>query len=113
MLKDVLLDVVKHTNGLGFIEAVKIEGTTSETSISAMDVDRTVMLYGQLHNAVSEFEGTFGAANLGFLNYPVWDFLASNYVISHIPHLFFDILKIKDFISKKIYNIFEKICVFW
>ena len=38
MLKDVLLDVVKHTNGLGFIEAVKIEGTTSETSISAMDL---------------------------------------------------------------------------
>ena len=64
MLKDVLLDVVKHTNGLGFIEAVKIEGTASETSISAMDVDRTVMLYGQLHNAVSEFEGTFGACLL-------------------------------------------------
>ena len=76
MLKDVLLDVVKHTNGLGFIEAVKIEGTTSETSISAMDVERTVMLYGQLHNAVSEFEGTFGAANLGFLNWLLnWEYL--------------------------------------
>ena len=76
MLKDVLLDVVKHTNGLGFIEAVKIEGTTSETCISAMDVDRTVMLYGQLHNAVSEFEGTFGAANLGFLNWLLnWEYL--------------------------------------
>jgi hypothetical protein len=76
MLKDVLLDVVKHTNGLGFIEAIKIEGTAEETNISGMDVDRTVMLYGQLHNTVDEFEGTFGAANLGYLNWLLnWDYL--------------------------------------
>ncbi len=76
MLKDVLLDVVKHTNGLGFIEAAKIEGTAEVTNISAMDVDRSVMLYGQLHNTVPEFEGTFGAANLGFLNWLLnWEYL--------------------------------------
>jgi len=76
MLKDVLLDVVKHTNGLGFIEAIKIEGTDETTDISGMDVDRTVMLYGQLHKPVSEFKGMFGGANLGFLNWLLnWEYL--------------------------------------
>ena len=69
MIKDVLLDIVKHTNGLGFIEAVKIEGTEDTTDLSAMDVDRTVMMYGQLNQKVDDFKGICGAANLGFLNW--------------------------------------------
>ncbi len=75
-MKDILLDIVKHTNGLGFIEAVKVEGTKEETNIAAMDTDRTVMLYGKLNNPVSELIGTFGAANLNFLNWLLnWDYL--------------------------------------
>ena len=76
MIKDVLLDVVKHTNGLGFIEAVKIEGTEETTDLSAMDVDRTVMMYGQLNQKVNDFKGICGAANLGFLNWLLtWEYL--------------------------------------
>ena len=30
-MKDIILDVVKHTAGLGFIESVKVTGTTQET----------------------------------------------------------------------------------
>ena len=75
-MRDILLEIVKHTNGLGFIEAAKIEGTDEETKISAMDVDRTVMLYGELNKPEPELNGIFGAANLGFLNWLLtWEYL--------------------------------------
>ena len=46
MLRDVLLDIVKHTHSLGFIQAVKLESTDEGTSVEAMDDDRTVVLKG-------------------------------------------------------------------
>jgi hypothetical protein len=65
--KDVVQDIVKMTAGLGFISAVKVTGTDSETSLDAMDQDRTVILKAKLHNVVPEFAGEFGLGNLGFL----------------------------------------------
>ena len=65
--KDVVQDIVKMTAGLGFISAVKVTGTDSETTLDAMDQDRTVILKAKLHNAVPEFAGEFGLGNLGFL----------------------------------------------
>ena len=67
-MKDILLDLVDHTAGLGFIENVKVTGTTSKTSFEAMDPDRTVILDAKSHNPVPEFIGEFGMGNLGFLN---------------------------------------------
>jgi len=64
---DVVQDIVKHTAGLGFISAVKVTGTDSETNLDAMDADRTVILKAKLKNAVPEFAGEFGLGNLGFL----------------------------------------------
>lgn len=66
--RDVVQDIVKHTAGLGFISAVKVSGTDTETTLDAMDADRTVILKAKLHNAVSDFEGEFGLGNLGFLS---------------------------------------------
>jgi hypothetical protein len=66
--RDVVQDIVKHTAGLGFISAVKVTGTDSETTLDAMDADRTVILKAKLHNVVPEFEGEFGLGNLGFLS---------------------------------------------
>tara|TARA_B000000557_G_C20795623_1_gene453097 strand:- start:651 stop:1415 length:765 start_codon:yes stop_codon:yes gene_type:complete len=68
-MRDVLLDIVKHTHSLGFIQAVKINGNTgNETEIEAMDDDRSVVLKGKLHNAVSDFVGTIGLGKLGVLS---------------------------------------------
>ena len=76
-MRDVLLDIVKHTNGLGIIEAVKIEGTDDGTYVEAMDPDRTVVLNGKLHSRVQEFQGTFGLSRLGvlqgYLNYGAYE----------------------------------------
>ena len=47
MLRDVLLDIVKHTHSLGFIQAVKLESTDEGTSVEAMDDDRSVVLKGK------------------------------------------------------------------
>lgn len=66
--RDVVQDIVKHTAGLGFISSVKVTGTDTETTLDAMDNDRTVILKATLHNAVPEFAGEFGLGNLGFLS---------------------------------------------
>lgn len=65
--RDVVQDIVKHTAGLGFISAVKVTGTDSETTLDAMDADRTVILKAKLKNVEPEFAGEFGLGNLGFL----------------------------------------------
>lgn len=67
-LKNVLLDALKHTSGLGIIENIKVTGTGDETVLAAMDADKTVILRAKMHDAVPEFEGEFGMGNLGLLS---------------------------------------------
>ncbi len=68
-MRDILLDIVKHTHSLGFIQNVKIEGNDgSETNIEAMDDDRSVVLKGKLHNPVTDLKGTIGLGKLGVLS---------------------------------------------
>ena len=65
--RDVVQDIVKHTAGLGFIQAVKVTGDENETLLDAMDTDRTVIMKAKLHNTEADFAGEFGLGNLGFL----------------------------------------------
>ena len=67
-MKDVVLDIVKHTAGLGFIENIKVTGTNDATKLEAMDPDRTVILNAQLHAPEGNMKGEFGMGNLGFLS---------------------------------------------
>lgn len=67
-IKSVLLDILKHSAGLGMIENLKIEGTDEGTTIAAIDPDKTVVLNATLHDVVPEFIGEFGMGNLGLLN---------------------------------------------
>jgi hypothetical protein len=66
-MKDNLLDLIQHTNALGFIDLIKVNGTDKETSINAIADDRTVIVSGKFKNVNSEFEGTFGMPNLAKL----------------------------------------------
>tara|TARA_Y100000588_G_scaffold316366_1_gene344911 strand:+ start:1086 stop:1829 length:744 start_codon:yes stop_codon:yes gene_type:complete len=76
MLRDVLLDIVKHTHSLGFIQAVKIENTDEGTMVEAMDEERTVVLKGKLNNKLNEVPGLVGMGRLGvlsgYLNYEAY-----------------------------------------
>jgi hypothetical protein len=65
---DILRDIVKHTHGLGFLDLVKITGTSNETTIDSMAEDRSVILQGSFHKAQSEMDGTFGMPQLGKLD---------------------------------------------
>lgn len=67
-MKDILQDVVAHTHALGFLTLVKVTSEDGTTSIDSMAEDRSVILTAQTHNAVNEFQGTFGMPNLDKLN---------------------------------------------
>ena len=43
-MKDILLDVVKHTHSIGFIDLVKVLGDDKSTQIDAMAEDRSVVV---------------------------------------------------------------------
>jgi hypothetical protein len=66
-MKDNLLDLIQHTNALGFIDLIKVNGTDKETSINAIADDRTVIVSGKFKNVNDEFKGVFGMPNLAKL----------------------------------------------
>lgn len=83
-MREQLLDIVKHTGGLGFIDIVKLTGKEVDgektISIEAVDNDRTVVVKGNFFNtekntsAIEGLYGEYGMGNLtllnGLLNYP-------------------------------------------
>ena len=66
-MRDHLLDLVSHTFDLGSIDQVKITGTDTETTISGLAEDRSVVVEGTYANPVPEFVGVFGMPNLAKL----------------------------------------------
>lgn len=66
-MKDYLLDLVQHSIDLGCIDLLKIVGTETETQITGIGSDQSVVIDGRFHNPVPEFVGTFGMPNLGKL----------------------------------------------
>lgn len=74
MLAETLTDVLAHTHGLGFIEMIKIDSDSTETKISAMADDKSVVVYGTLKSPLSQLDGTVGLSRMavlnGYLKYP-------------------------------------------
>ena len=66
-MKDYLLDLIQHTNGLGVVELVKVDGTVNETKVSALADDKSVIVFGTFKNPIAGFDGTFGMPNLSKL----------------------------------------------
>ena len=67
-MRDYLKDIVQHTHGLGFIESAKVVNENNETSLEAMDDDRTVIVQAKFKQQVPGLDGTFGLPNLSKLN---------------------------------------------
>jgi hypothetical protein len=65
-MKDILQDLIQYTS-LGNIELIKIVGTDTETNVSAMPDDKSVIINGKFANPCADFIGTFGMPNLGKL----------------------------------------------
>jgi len=66
-MKDYLLDLVQHSIDLGCIDLLKIVGTETETLITGIGSDQSVVIDGRFHNPLPDFIGTFGMPNLGKL----------------------------------------------
>ena len=67
-MKDNLLDLVSHTFALGNVSKLKVQGTATETKISSIAEDKTVIIEGTFKKPIKELEGTFGMPNLSKLN---------------------------------------------
>src|SRR5210317_2178791 len=66
-MKDTLLDIVKHTHALGFLNLVKIVSDTKETTIESMADDRSVIMKGKFRKPIG-IDGTFGMPQLNKLD---------------------------------------------
>jgi hypothetical protein len=68
-MKDILSDIVSHTNKLGFLNIVKVTGTEEKTIIDSMAEDRTVIMYAETANPYPDMIGTYGMPQLEKLRY--------------------------------------------
>ena len=66
-MRDYLLDLVEHTYDLGCIDTIKISGNATETLITGVAEDRSVVIDGKFLVPVADFLGTFGMPNLSKL----------------------------------------------
>ena len=74
MLAETLTDILAHTHGLGFIEMMKVDSDSSETTIAAIADDKSVVISGTLKSPLAQLDGTVGFSRMavlnGYLKYP-------------------------------------------
>jgi hypothetical protein len=68
-MKDILQDIVSHTQTLGFLSMLKISPDEDTTNIESIAEDRSVILKATTHAKISEFTETFGMPDLNKLSY--------------------------------------------
>jgi hypothetical protein len=66
-MREQLVDVIKHTTGLGLVDALRSINDGDTSRFEAVDNDRTVIVTVDLKNPIEEFVGTFGMRNLNIL----------------------------------------------
>jgi hypothetical protein len=68
-MKDILTDIVAHTQNLGFLTTVKVTGTKSNTQIFSMADDRSVIMTAETSAPYADMIGVFGMPQLNKLKY--------------------------------------------
>ena len=68
-MKDILQDIVSHTQNLGFLTTVKVTGEEDKTGMFSMADDRSVIMEANTHNANPDMIGIFGMPQLQKLKY--------------------------------------------
>ena len=67
-MKDYLQDIIAHTNPVKEIDLVKITGSDTETTVTAVPPSKSVIMFGKFKNPNPDFKGVFGMPNLDRLN---------------------------------------------
>ena len=68
-MKDILQDIVSHTQNLGFLTTVKVTGTDKGTTINSMADDRSVIMEAETAAPYLDMIGVFGMPQLNKLKY--------------------------------------------
>jgi hypothetical protein len=68
-MKDILQDIVSHTQNLGFLTTVKVTGAEDKTEIFSMADDKSVIMTAETTNPYPDMIGTFGMPQLNKLKY--------------------------------------------
>jgi hypothetical protein len=68
-MKDILQDIVSHTQNLGFLTTVKVTGTDKGTTINSMADDRSVIMDAETAAPYPDMIGVFGMPQLNKLKY--------------------------------------------
>jgi hypothetical protein len=68
-MKDILQDIVSHTQNLGFLTTVKVSGSEDKTVINSMADDKSVIMEAETANPYPQMVGTFGMPQLNKLKY--------------------------------------------
>ena len=68
-MKDILQDIVSHTQNLGFLTTVKVTSAEDKTQIFSMADDRSVIMEAETANPYPDMLGTFGMPQLQKLKY--------------------------------------------
>lgn len=66
-MKDYLQDLIQHTHGLGCVDLIKVSGSATETNVTAIAEDKSVIVMGSFKNVIPDFAGVFGMPNLSKL----------------------------------------------
>lgn len=76
MLLDAFKDIVKHTAGLGFIDMVKLVGTSTDAKVEAIDADKTVVIFGSMYQPIEGIDTTVGLSQIavlkGYMDFPLF-----------------------------------------
>ena len=68
-MKDILQDIVSHTQNLGFLTTVKVTGDAKKTVINSMADDRSVIMEAETTAPYPDMIGVFGMPQLNKLKY--------------------------------------------
>jgi hypothetical protein len=68
-MKDILQDIVSHTQNLGFLTTVKVSGSKDKTVINSMADDKSVIMEAETANPYPQMIGVFGMPQLNKLKY--------------------------------------------
>jgi hypothetical protein len=68
-MQDLLKDIVGHTQNLGFLNIVKISGTTKGINIDSMADDRSVIMMAETAKPYEDMQGVFGMPQLNKLKF--------------------------------------------
>lgn len=73
-MREVLADIIKHTQGVGFFTDIRVSNTGKEAVIEAMESGKTVVMEASILEPFKDITGDFGLGRLsilqGYLNFP-------------------------------------------